>query len=547
MSKEVLPTKTYNIEIVKHNRVWTNINIINSNGTKFNVNTSKKEPLLSLPAGTKTTVSGYLTKEANRYGTKWEFHVASGKPTSSNSNTSKTNTIKQSTPATQNETKPRGKGPEDFVEEAIEKLEDLINAKKSLATADNKALVDKANRNYKVYNPGYESQVWINLRIRLQKINEKYDNDVRYEKAYSKLKSTAELWTVDPKGNTAKEFFAAGGTQEIFDSVVKRGAEIKKQKMEEEEKRAAARRREYDRKMKEEAAQGIISYAESAEEGRPIKGETKVIKGKVYEVLSATYHDSDGYSFGAMNEEWYSVKAKDISNTAKGQRILHKHKKEERESARKRRYKAAENSLVSAIEKKGQIYRGKEVSINDIPGKTLSDTFNIYGGGRKIKSNSGKTTLIINNGMDGDNWGRNNIRTGGAGAYAYIADTKSVADELKRFEEARLDVKYGESPIMRRSAERAFERSSPRGIRKPKTPVAKKIEGTPKKATTPRGRRDMPSLKTKKGKLLKAVEKTRRGYCVPDTMQSYWVLTDKTKKATQKKASKKKTTKKKKQ
>lgn len=546
MSKETLPTKTYDIVIVKHNRVWTNINILNSNGTKFNVNTPKQNPLLSMPAGTKTTVRGYLIKDAGRYGTKWEFRVASEKPTSSSSNTSKQSTGNQSM-STQTETKKRGMGPEDFVEDVLQKLESLINAKKSLATVDNKALVERANRNYKIYDPGYGSQIWINLRKRLQKINEIYEKDVRYEKAKSKLESVASYRTINPTDDIAKEFFASGGTQETYNALVKRGTEERKQRDEENERKLAAARNEYDRKMKEEAAQGIISYAESAEEGRPIKGETKVIKGKVYEVLSATYHDSDGYSFGAMNEEWYSVKAKDISNTAKGQRILQKHKKEERESARKRRYKAAENSLVSAIEKKGQIYRGKEVSISDIPGKTLSDTFNIYGGGRKIKSNSGKTTLIINNGMDGDNWGRNNIRTGGAGAYAYIADTKSVADELKRFEEARLDVKYGESPIMRRSAERAFERSSPRGIRKPKTPVAKKIEGTPKKATTPRGRRDMPSLKTKKGKLLKAVEKTRRGYCVPDTMQSYWVLTDKTKKATQKKASTKKTTKKKKQ
>ena len=541
MSKETLPTKTYDIVIVKHNRVWTNINILNSNGTKFNVNTPKQNPLLSMPAGTKTTVRGYLIKDAGRYGTKWEFRVASEKPTSSSSNTSKQSTEKQSM-STQTETKKRGMGPEDFVEDVLQKLESLINAKKSLATVDNKALVERANRNYKIYDPGYGSQIWINLRKRLQKINEIYEKDVRYEKARSKLESVASYRTINPADDIAKEFFASGGTQETYNALVKRGADERKQRDEENERKLAAARKEYDRKMKEEAAQGIISYAESAEEGRPIKGETKVIKGKVYEVLSATYHDSDGYSFGAMNEEWYSVKAKDISNTAKGQRILQKHKKEERESARKRRYKAAENSLVSAIEKKGQIYRGKEVSINDIPGKTLSDTFNIYGGGRKIKSNSGKTTLIINNGMDGDNWGRNNIRTGGAGAYAYIADTKSVANELKRFEEARLDVKYGESPIMRRSAERAFERSSPRGIRirKPKTPVAKKIEGMPKKETIPRGRRDMPSLKTKKGKLLKAVEKTRRGYCVSDTVQSYWILTDKLKKATQKKTSKKK-------
>ena len=59
-------------------------------------------------------------------------------------------------------------GPEDFVEDVLQKLESLINAKKSLATVDNKALVERANRNYKIYDPGYGSQIWINLRKRLK-------------------------------------------------------------------------------------------------------------------------------------------------------------------------------------------------------------------------------------------------------------------------------------------------------------------------------------------------------------------------------------------
>lgn len=77
--------------------------------------------------------------------------------------------------------------------------------------------------------------------------------------------------------------------------------------------------------------------------------------------------------------------------------------------------------------------------------------------------------------------------------------------------------------------------------------------GSPAKPAGQHEIRDMPTIKKKNGRLLKSEEKTRRGYCVPDTVQSYWVLTDNSKKvtpkkktATQKTTTKKKTTAKKK-
>lgn len=371
----------------------------------------------------------------------------------------------------------------------------------------------------------------------------RYKNQVIKDRAYESLEDSAKHG-MDFDSVTLEKFTKAGGTRKELSRLIalQQKSKIEIAYLEEKMKKQNS---QSTNKTPQRTPGAIITFGEPAyngPRGKPQKGTVMYRGGKVYEVLSSEFNDEDGYSFGVMNEEWYSIKAKDISDTPKGRKIIDENKTEKRKATRQNIYKKAEENLANAIKNKGHIYRGKEVSISDIPGKTVLDTFNIYGGGRKIKSNSGKTTLIINNGMDGDNWSRNNIRTGGAGAYAYIADTKSVADELKQFEEARLDVKYGESPIMRRSAERAFERNFPRGIRapKPKTPVAKKIEGTPKKATTPRGRRDMPTLKTKKGKLLKAVEKTRRGYCVPDTVQSYWILIDKQKKESPKKKTAKK-------
>lgn len=68
------------------------------------------------------------------------------------------------------------------------------------------------------------------------------------------------------------------------------------------------------------------------------------------------------------------------------------------------------------------------IDIADVASETLLDDMNIYGGGKMVTLDSqGFIWLIWNNGMDGDDWSRNNIRTWGAGA---VGRRLPVTDEL---------------------------------------------------------------------------------------------------------------------
>jgi len=52
-------------------------------------------------------------------------------------------------------------------------------------------------------------------------------------------------------------------------------------------------------------------------------------------------------------------------------------------------------------------------------GETVLDTQNIYGGGDWFVIGTDCIWYVQNNGMDGDNWSHNNVRTGGAGAIGW--------------------------------------------------------------------------------------------------------------------------------
>jgi hypothetical protein len=61
---------------------------------------------------------------------------------------------------------------------------------------------------------------------------------------------------------------------------------------------------------------------------------------------------------------------------------------------------------------------------------------NIYGSGQWFVIEKDRVLHIINNGMDGDDWSVNNIRTGGAGAIGFeIPKTDEVVNALKRIKE----------------------------------------------------------------------------------------------------------------
>lgn len=76
----------------------------------------------------------------------------------------------------------------------------------------------------------------------------------------------------------------------------------------------------------------------------------------------------------------------------------------------------------------------KILSLTEIHFENLDITgANIYGGGFWMHSDDKYLYLVQNNGMDGDDWSRNNYRTGGAGAICMrVPLTNSVAALLKR-------------------------------------------------------------------------------------------------------------------
>ena len=205
-------------------------------------------------------------------------------------------------------------------------------------------------------------------------------------------------------------------------------------------------RREFDKKKREEREKRDREYAhfnfqaDGGFEGRPTKGEMFVKNNVPYEVVSSYYHSSDGFSFGVMSEEWYSVKAKDISDTDRGRKFLadyleKKRWEAERTAVKKEKQKAYE-VLQNSLVKSDNVYRGEKIGIDDIKGTDIYDSFNIYGFGEIVRVSDDKVWLIVNNGSDGAFWDNNNIRTGGAGAYGYTVDYAAVKDKVTAYLEA---------------------------------------------------------------------------------------------------------------
>ena len=76
---------------------------------------------------------------------------------------------------------------------------------------------------------------------------------------------------------------------------------------------------------------------------------------------------------------------------------------------------------------------------NSPEGERVLDTQDIYGGGSWFVIGPERIWYIRNNGMDGDNWSYNNVRTGGAGAIGwYIPFDEEIAGQLRTLESGEL-------------------------------------------------------------------------------------------------------------
>jgi len=154
-------------------------------------------------------------------------------------------------------------------------------------------------------------------------------------------------------------------------------------------------------------------------------------------MLYVTTEDSMGMDADDHNLGWVTFYPREVEEALgiTGDRTL----AAQREAAKRRREAPAE------VRKRAIVQRVKEIAheiretgerpdgTNAPAGDRLFDTQDVYGGGDWFVVGPDHLWYIQNNGMDGDNWSLNNVRTGGAGAIGYrVPATSPLAAELRR-------------------------------------------------------------------------------------------------------------------
>jgi hypothetical protein len=108
---------------------------------------------------------------------------------------------------------------------------------------------------------------------------------------------------------------------------------------------------------------------------------------------------------------------------------------ENRAIEHKRQVKTRASQIADYIRSTGEYPAGDHLPEGD----RMLDTQNIYGGGDWFVVGQKYIWYVQNNGMDGDNWSRNNVATGGAGGIGHrIEFDQAIADELRRLNAGEL-------------------------------------------------------------------------------------------------------------
>ncbi len=142
--------------------------------------------------------------------------------------------------------------------------------------------------------------------------------------------------------------------------------------------------------------------------------------------------DADDYDFGWVTFSPGKVEdALGITGdlTVVGQREAAQRRRNDPALVRERAILARVKEIGKEIRRLGEMPEGDNSPI----GERLFDTQNIYGGGDWFVAGPEYLWYVVNNGMDGDNWSYNNVRTGGAGAIGYrVPATSPLAEEIRR-------------------------------------------------------------------------------------------------------------------
>jgi hypothetical protein len=139
----------------------------------------------------------------------------------------------------------------------------------------------------------------------------------------------------------------------------------------------------------------------------------------------------------------YAEKIASEKEKAFAQEIVEERKRKEEEERRKEEEKKQlrqelEGLLAIVNKALEQKQRIKETTYSP-QGEVIQHPLNprnIYGGGEWFVIEENRILHVLNNGMDGDDWSANNIRTGGAGAIGFeISKTDEVVNVLRRIKE----------------------------------------------------------------------------------------------------------------
>jgi hypothetical protein len=153
-------------------------------------------------------------------------------------------------------------------------------------------------------------------------------------------------------------------------------------------------------------------------------------------MLYVTTDDSMGMDADDHNLGWVTFYPREVEEALgiTGDRTL----AAQREAAQRRRddpiraRKRAIAQRVQEIGKEIQETGERPAGDNEPVGNRLFDPQDIYGGGDWFVAGPEYLWYVRNNGMDGDNWSLNNVRTGGAGAIGYRVPASSpLADEIR--------------------------------------------------------------------------------------------------------------------
>ena len=154
-------------------------------------------------------------------------------------------------------------------------------------------------------------------------------------------------------------------------------------------------------------------------------------------MLYVTTEDSMGMDADDHNLGWVTFYPREVEEilgiigdrTVAGQREAAKRHRESPAEVRKRAIAQRIKEIACEIRETGERPEGDNTPVGD----RLFDSQDIYGGGDWFVVGTEYLWYVQNNGMDGDNWSLNNVRTGGAGAIGHRVPAPSpLTAELRR-------------------------------------------------------------------------------------------------------------------